>query len=186
MYLDICTVKDNLRGIIDPAKRTVIVPPEYISILYFEQGYICINEQKKMDAYLTDGVQILSKANNLLFVNENLILVSNDKKCHLYNYVTRKTVFNFPFDEILIFPGTEEMAVSYTANTAIYSLIESCNTLSFHLEDLICVRRDAYWGVLNINDGTKKSNFEFLDAAQFTKHRIALKDKTGNNFLFKC
>ena len=186
MYLDICTVKDNLRGIIDPTKRKVIVPPEYISILYYEQGYVCENEQHKMDAYLKDGMQILSKANNLLFVNDSLILVSNEKKICLYNYVTRKNALNLLFDEILIFPGKEEMAVSYTANTSSYGLFETHNTLSFHLENLICVRKDDYWGIIKLEDGTIKANFDFLDAAQFTKHRIALKDKNGDNFIFKC
>lgn len=159
-----------------------VVPLNYKQIVFQNYGIVAYNFDGTCNAYLCDGKAICSNALNPLFLSDNLLLISNkEKKCYIIDYSNEKPMITTSFDTILFFMGSQQQAIPYSAdaNLANFFNTPDYRTNGAHLEDLVAVRIDNAWGVINRKTNTIHAEFNNSILVQCIGSNIAAKGFDG-------
>lgn len=171
-------------GVINIKTNRVIVPPMYENIFFFPEGILAENKAI-CSAYLYSGECIYQNANNILFVNNNYVVVSHESYIYLFDYKLHRYILPCTAEEILIFKPDSEQAFSFTGNMKTYNLIAEQKASSFSIEENLCFKNQGLWGVFNLKKNMFLADFSYVEITQFTQNRISLRDANGNAYKIK-
>ncbi|MBR2240354.1 MAG: hypothetical protein IJ890_03095 [Clostridia bacterium] len=146
-------------------------------------GMVSLNPDETSTAYDSMGSVILTGGKNILFLDKNLLLVTNPKTntCHIYNY-EKKRFLNTPgFEVMLYFCGSNPQAQPYSAATNISQIISTLDYMQngAHIESLVCGVVNGYWGIFNIYKNRVEKNFIYKTMVQYADSQIYVLDDSG-------
>ncbi len=188
MLISVQSVQSRSFGVvdIDPNTGNVkknIVPIRYQNVIFQKSGIIAQKSVGIYDAYSFHGQGVFCDAINPIFLENNMILItSNQHKCYILDYVANKLVFSKSgFDSILFFMGSNPQAIEYPPKP---NFLQYLSTIDYqkngaHLENLVAVKRNGKWGVINLTTGTLHADFIYPVMVQCAGYQIAAKDSRG-------
>lgn len=171
--LNIISLQDGRKGVLESETKQLIIPAEYNDITIQKYGIVARDSNNSCVIYHMDGTPAVKALTNALLLDNNLVLTASKKGvCYLVDYVQRQYICQLELDAILFFWGANKQADIYTADKDFSFLYRHPDYIRYgaHVENLVGVRSKATqkWGVYSVNTRSLYSPLEYEIVAQFT------------------
>lgn len=184
MIIGVQSIHNMRYGLINTETQQIIAPIEFKSLHFQKFGIVATKDDGISSIYTLNGTLISNNVKNPLFLKNDLILISSQEdKCFIWNCSNNTYVFQFPFESIMFFLGTQEIAVRYSAQTNLKQLFEdepSSMEIGAYVEKHICAKLNEKWGVIDITTKNILEPFIHPVIAQCTNLRIAVRNSDGS------
>lgn len=185
--LNIISLQDGRKGVIDSEENELIVPAEYTDITIQKYGIVARDSKNICSIFQLSGKPIVRALENALLLDNNLVLTATPNGvCYIVDYVQRQYVSQLEVDSILFFYGSNNYAEVYSLDKDFSSVFNKPDYLKFgaHLENLVGVRsrKTHKWGVYNIQEQSLYCQCTYEAISQFSGNIIAALSDAGTIF----